>query len=124
MDVYICSPLKNAELNQSIAKNLKSHGISVYLPERHTNQTAGPDEIFRSNIEAIKKARIIIAVLKNYGRDFGFEIGFTYGLKKKIIGYAEDESYNDDFMIRGALDTIVSTIDLVVAHIKNLLGYD
>ena len=124
MDVYICSPLKNAELNQSIAKNLESQGISVFLPEYDTDQTTGPDEIFRSNVEAINNSKIIVAVLKDYGRDFGFELGYTFGMKKKIIGYAEDESYNDDFMIRGALDTIFSTIDRVVTHIKNLLGYD
>ena len=121
MDVYICSPLKNAELNQSIAKNLKSQGISVYLPEWHTDQNSGPDEIFRSNIEAIKKAKVIIAILKDYGKDFGFELGFTYGLKKNIIGYAEDQSYNNDFMIRGALDIIVSSIDQLIIHVMSQL---
>lgn len=119
--IYICSPLRLSKLNKTIAEYLKSHGISVYLPEIHTNQSASPDKIFQSNVEAIRNTKIVVAVLKDYGRDFGFEIGYAYGLGKKIIGYAEDERYEADTMIRGALDIVVPTIDSLVACIKDLL---
>lgn len=120
--VYICSPLRQFELNRTIAEYLKSHGISVYLPEIHTNQSGSPGKIFQSNVEAIRSTTIVVAVLKDYGKDFGFEIGYAYGLGKKIIGYAEDDHYEADTMIRGALDIVVQTIDLLVARIKDLLG--
>ncbi|MFX0203294.1 MAG: nucleoside 2-deoxyribosyltransferase [Candidatus Hodarchaeota archaeon] len=121
MSVYICSPIKLSELNKSITKALQSHKISVYLPEFHTNQNASPDRIFKSNVEAIRNTTIVVAVLKDYGRDFGFEIGYAYGLGKKIIGYAEDDCYEADTMIRGAIDIVAPTIDLLIARIKDLL---
>ena len=36
-------------------------------------------EIFKQNVELIKKADVFVAVLKNYGKDLTAEVGMAYG---------------------------------------------
>jgi len=120
MRVFISSSLKNKELNKKIAEVLEEHGFEVYLPQRDTPQSNDIETVFRANVEGIKKADVVVAVLINYGRDLGFEVGFAYGLGKPIIGLINDESYKEDKMIAGALTDTTKGLDELFYKIKKL----
>ena len=109
--IFISSSLKNRELNVEIAKLLEERGFKVYLPQRDTPQCKDVVVVFNANVKAIKEADIIIAVLINYGRDLGFEVGLAYGLGKPIIALANSKDYIKDKMIAGALTDVAYSMD-------------
>ena len=108
--IYICSRLKNRVLNRRITQFLESNEFAVHLPERDTPQS-DPDEIFTGNLNAIRTCDVLLAVLKGGGLDFGFEVGYAFGLGKPILGFLEDASYRDDPMLAGAISKTVSSIE-------------
>ncbi|RLF73179.1 hypothetical protein DRN48_04630 [Thermococci archaeon] len=109
-------------LTKRITEALEEHGFEVYLPQRDTPQSNDIETVFRANVEGIKRADVVVAVIINYGRDFGFEVGFVYGLGKPIIGLINDESYKGDKMIAGALTDTAKGLDELFYKIKSLAG--
>jgi nucleoside 2-deoxyribosyltransferase len=120
MRVFISSSLKNRQLNKRISEVLEEHGFEVYLPQRDTPQSNDIETVFRANIEGIKKADVVVAILINYGRDLGFEVGSAYVLGKPIIGLINDESYKEDKMIAGALNDVVKDLNELMQKLKRL----
>ncbi len=88
MTVYIdsrISPEWNANFNPELCKALEEQGINCYLPQRDTNQDGSREERFHQNIEGIKKSDIVLAVAFDESPNWGVEIGYAYGIKKKIV---------------------------------------
>ena len=116
--IYICSRLKNRVLNRRITKFLETKGFIVHLPERDTPQS-NPEEIFTGNLNAIRQCDLFLAVLKGGGLDFGFEVGFAFGLDKPILGYLENVSYREDPMLAGAISKTVSSLEELGEDLTN-----
>ena len=108
--IYICSRLKNQALNRRITNFLETNGFTVHLPERDTPQS-DPEEIFTGNLSAIQQCDLFLAVLKGGGLDFGFEVGYAFGLGKPILGFLEDVSYKEDPMLAGAIPKTVCSLE-------------
>lgn len=53
-----------------------------------------PDTLAENAVNAIINADIVIADLSNYSHGVGFELGYAYALKKKIITVANARSAN------------------------------
>jgi len=89
--------------------------VSVDVPKEKL-----PEEAFTNCIEHMNEADIIVADINIYGKDTAWEIGYCFGLNKKIIGYAKNEAYKRDFMVRGALTYITKDEEEIVQLIKKI----
>lgn len=90
-DVYIDSTLHNEwniKFNPQLSSALENKGLSVYLPQRDTNQD-NRESIFYANKEAIDKSLVIIAVAQNESPNWGVEVAYGYATNKTVIGIAE-----------------------------------
>ncbi len=90
-DVYIDSTLRNdwnVKFNPQLCDDLEEKGIPCYLPQRDTNQDSTHDSIFQENINGIKNADILLAIANNESPNWGVELGYAYGLGKKIVALA------------------------------------
>ena len=86
-------------------------GFNVLCAATHSPQDRTPKEIFETNVELIRKSDVLVAVLKDYGKDLTWEVGFAYGMKMPTIGidYNVQES---DVMTYYSLDKIIKPEDL------------
>jgi nucleoside 2-deoxyribosyltransferase len=90
--VYLCSTLKfewNRAFNPRLTQALEARGLSVYLPQRDTNQGGGAETIFKENFAAMRNATILLAVAKNASPNWGAEVGYCAGLGKIVVVLAE-----------------------------------
>ena len=117
--IYICSRLKNRSLNQRITNFLESSGFKVHLPGRDTPQH-NRDVIFTGNLIAIQKCDTFLAILKGGGLDFAFEVGYAFGLGKPILGFTEDDSYEDSLMLAGALSKTFKSFNELEKEISKI----
>ena len=88
--IYIDSTLKNewnVKFNPSLCSALEERGFSCYLPQRDTNQL-DREKIFDSNKDAIKAADVITAIANNESPNWGVEVGYAFGLQKRIVAVA------------------------------------
>jgi len=108
-DIYICSSLRNHELNTGLCQFLESEQFTVYNPGRDTPQDSSQQAIFETNCNAINNSKIILAVLDYFGKDFGFEIGYARATGKIIVGYLTGELSDNSTMILQAIPDIVSS---------------
>ena len=119
--VYVSSSLRNKELNREVADVLEHSGYSVYLPQRDAPATGSSADVFASNIEALRRADVVVAVLVNYGRDLAFELGFAHALGKPIIALAETSEYLRDEMIANSITKVVKTLGELRDELRNTL---
>jgi nucleoside 2-deoxyribosyltransferase len=84
MLIYLASPHRNQEINYALYIFLLKCGYDCFLPEKDTPQNADKLTV-DSNIQAIRKADIVLAVGKNIGNDTAWEVGFSKGLEKPVI---------------------------------------
>jgi len=117
-DAYICSSLRNKGINTDLRRFLEDEGLVVYDPGRDTPQNSKPRVIFRTNCQAITDSRVIIAVLDYFGKDFGFEIGFSLARGKTLVGYLSGKLDSDSVMVLQAIPLIVSTFSELLNFIK------
>jgi nucleoside 2-deoxyribosyltransferase len=84
--------------------------------------TAG---VFRADIEAIRRASIIVAVLDGRTIDEGvaFELGFAHALSKRCIGLQSDVRrllpFGNNPMIDGALEATLPSVDALLSHLRS-----
>lgn len=91
MQIYINSTIHhdwNVKFNPELCKALEEKGITCHLPQRDTNQKGIEEERFRQNTEGIKNADIMLVVASNESPNWGVELGYAYGLEKKIVALA------------------------------------
>lgn len=113
-DIYIISTIHhewNLKFNSDLCEALEIHGISVYLPQRDTNQKAKPAAKFAQNAKAMKSSRVIVAVAENETPNWGAEVGYCHGLGKRVIAIANKDHFIP-LMASGMIDTIIRAKDL------------
>ena len=128
--VYFAAALFNEgerEYNLKIASILESYGYEVFLPQRdgyNPDTLKGKtdeeiiDIIFKDDVEQIKKADILFAVLDGAVPDEGMciEIGMAYANGKRCYGIRNDlraaeRGFDLNIMITGCFDKIFKDTD-------------
>ncbi len=99
-NVYLAAPLfseAECDFNSRLRDELEGIGMSVFLPQEHSNKIdseldARQESIFSKNVAAIDKADILVAVLDGVDVDSGtaWEIGYAHALGKPVYGLRTD----------------------------------
>jgi nucleoside 2-deoxyribosyltransferase len=128
--LYFASPLFNPiekRFNESTADALATY-FDVYLPQRDGGLLvemvkqgvaieAAAEHVFRGDIEAIRQADVLVAVLDGRTIDEGvaFELGVAYSIGKTCIGIQTDVRRllitGNNPMVEGALGFISTSVE-------------
>ncbi len=126
MKLYIAVPLFNEmerSRNEEITSMIEVAGIDTYLPqrdggvfsqmlERGMNIEQVRHQIFKEDVEAIKKSDGILCLLDGRVPDEGMcvELGIAYALGKQCTGYRTDsrvsESEGMNIILEGCLEKV------------------
>lgn len=93
--IYFAAPLFTVGerlQNEIIVKCLRDFGDNqIWLPQETEQQAATANAIFRSDVQGLNWAEVIVGCMDNPDPDSGtcFEVGYTF-LKKPIILYRTD----------------------------------
>ena len=129
-DLFITSTLHadwNVSFNPKLCEALEKRGINCHLPQRDTNQHGTKEDIFLQNINGIKNSKKVLGVALNESVNWGGEIGFAFGINKKIIAL-KTKNHEIPLMLRymvsdylevDDIDDIESYIDQLIEKIKN-----
>jgi len=99
-NIYLAAPLfsdAECDFNSMLRDELEGIGMSVFLPQEHSNDSdskrdARQEYIFSKNVAAIDTADILVAVLDGVDVDSGtaWEIGYAHALDKPVYGLRTD----------------------------------
>lgn len=124
MRIYFAGPLfTQAERawNHRIALGLRLLGHDVFLPQVEVKalETLHADAIFRIDVDGVKAADAVVAVLDGADADSGtsFECGLAYGLGIPIIAVRTDFRGGGDALPGQKLGTINLMLSQAVAAI-------
>ena len=133
--LYIAAPLfSQAEktFNKRLKKALSPY-FDVYLPQEDgklivnmlkngISFSAASKEIFKNDIETIRKTDILLIVLDGRNVDEGasVELGYAFCLGKQCIGYSTDPR---TLLPDGQNPMISCCLETAVQNIKELLNY-
>lgn len=100
MRVYYAGPLFSSaerEWNAELARRLRAAGHEVFLPQDQ-EKGRGAAAIFRTDVEGINWADVIVAVMDGPDPDSGtaWECGYAYGRKPVILVRTDSRLTGDD----------------------------
>ena len=112
--VYIAGPLfddHERSYLESISTIFEERGYKTFLPHRDAGVVKGEytedikDQIFNTDIEALNKASIVVALLTGRDVDSGTaaEIGYAFAKEKTIIGIDANNVKFLNIFVRGLL---------------------
>ncbi len=136
--VYLAGPLfSDAErtFNEMLTRTLEKW-VDVYLPQRDGGlmsemvRSAIPSDVaarrvFRGDMNAIREADYLIAILDGRAIDEGvaFELGVGYMLSKRCVGLQTDSrrlaSWGNNPMIAGALELVFHSVEDLLLWIRS-----
>lgn len=136
--IYLAGPLfSDAErtFNEMLTNKLEEWA-DVYLPQRDGGLMSemvrdgvppklAANRVFRGDIDAIKRADYLIAILDGRAIDEGvaFELGVGYASAKRCIGIQTDSrrlaSWGNNPMISGALEEVFLSVEALVAWLQS-----
>ena len=134
--VYIAGPLFNKHEQkylEEIADTLESNGYDCFLPHRDlpvdpevlegvdmSQETK--DFIFQTDLAALQKADIIVALITGQDIDSGTccEIGYSYAMKKPVIAIDAYERRYRNLFVEGMLTTTINDTDQLLDTIENI----
>ncbi len=122
--IYIDSTLKhdwNVKFNPELCAALEEQGFTCYLPQRNTDQAGSREGVFQQNTSGIRDADVLLAVASNESPNWGVEVGYAYGLGKKIVALATTE-HPIPLMAKYMMNDVVETEDLddIPSYIERL----
>ena len=98
--IYLAAPLfsqAEQDFNKNLAAKLKARHFDVFLPQEigDTDENRGCQEhesIFSRNIQAIKGADILLAIVDGADADSGtsWEMGYARGIGKPVVAFRTD----------------------------------
>lgn len=112
--VYIDSTLKhewNRAFNPRLCAALEERGVECHLPQRDTHQEGDKPGIWRQNTDAIRALPVLLAVSANESPNWGVEVGFAYGLEKRLVALAP-RGHDVPLMGLHMFDVVVHADDL------------
>ena len=113
-NIFITSTLHsdwNEAFNPKLCEVLELKGLHCHLPQRDTNQVGPFEDKFQQNIKGIKDAQKLLCIAENESVNWGGEVGFAYGIKKKIIALKNKE-HEIPLMLRYMITDTVEVDDL------------
>ena len=99
MRLFLAAPLfsdAERDFNLRVATELRKKGFEVWLAQEHKfvehDSMEGKRAIFEEDLEALKRADLILAVLDGVDVDTGvaFEMGYAHALGKHIFALKTD----------------------------------
>jgi nucleoside 2-deoxyribosyltransferase len=109
--VFLCTPHKLGDLNHELIARIKAVGFEVLCAVTHSPQDAAKSDMFKTNVDLIDRSDVLVAILKDYGKDLTWEVGYAYGKKMPTIG-VDYNALDTDVMTYFSLDKIVKPEDL------------
>lgn len=98
---------------------LENFGFKVFSP-LHDVGMGEPDEVVGPDLEGLKDADIIVAVLDGLDSGTLFEVGYAISMGKKVVGFCQNETKESLTMILGSggfvYDDFLTTIYHLVWH--------
>lgn len=142
MDVYFAAPLfsqAERDFNETVCDRLEAAGHSVFLPQRDGFESRsdllekpGIDthedvqrEIFRIDSEAVREARLVVAILDGQVPDEGVavEIGIAHETDTPIVGCKTDRRNEKlNAMVAGPIETVVDSPAVLVETVTDVLA--
>jgi len=136
--LYFASPLfsmAELEFNIKIVEMIQPY-FEIFLPQRDgglirdkieegENHIAASMEIFSSDIDAMKKCNVLLAVLDGRTIDEGvaFEIGYSFGIGKQCFGLKTDNRVllpsGNNPMIEQSLKKVFSNTEALITWAKS-----
>ena len=137
--VYFAAPLftpQERAFNEHLARQLEQF-FHVFLPQRDgqllpgkeldsTAYSALADHVFRTDVEAIRRADTLFAVLDGRTIDEGVavEVGMAHALEKQCVGFWSDARvllpHGINPMVRGAIQTLLRSESEFRSWLSNL----
>lgn len=99
--IYLAGPLftvAEQNFNAALARVLESHGFEVWLPQEHEPRRKTAKAIFRTDVEALNWADVVIACMDGPDPDSGtaWECGYAFAKGKPIVCYRTDFRISGD----------------------------
>ena len=134
--VYIAGPLFNKHEQkylEEIAEVLESNGYECFLP--HRDQTVDPEElkgvdmsqetkdiIFQTDLDALSKADITVALITGQDIDSGTcsELGYSIAMKKPVLAIDAYERRYRNLFVEGMLTKTINDTNELLKEIKKL----
>lgn len=125
--LYLAGKIGYVEAHESLRKQLtKRIDCEIFLPHEFVAldipKEKLPLEAFKKCVDHINKADAVIADITIYGKDTAWEIGYCYGIRKKVIGFVRNNKYKKDFMIKGSLFCIARNKEEIVKMIRKIVS--
>lgn len=122
LTVYLAGPfftMSQRWLVHEFYDALLAIGLEVFSPF-HDVGPGGPEEVVEPDIEGLKKADLVLAILDCLDSGTLFEVGYATSLGKPIVGFCENEPPERLTMLQGSGATVyndfVTTIYQIVWH--------
>jgi nucleoside 2-deoxyribosyltransferase len=129
--VYIAGPLfTESERNylEKIEKAINELGYETYLPHRDggifKRGESKSEDFFKKDIEAIKKCKILVAVLNGSDVDSGtsWELGFAFSKAITIYGLLDDTRKPSKDLLNPMISSSISKIACSMEELKIILS--
>ena len=138
--IYIAGPLftlAELEFNKKLAEEIKNkmENVNIILPQEEAikifSKGGSLQDIFKMSLYSIYKSNYVVAVLDGPDADSGtsFEMGYAFGLGKKIIGirtdFRESEDAGVNLMLSKSVDHFirVKSTETSIDEIANKIAY-
>ena len=136
-NIYVAGPLFNAHERsylEDIVFELEKNGYECFLPHRDQSgiddcELEGTDmsditkkKIFNNDLDALKEADIIVALITGQDIDSGTsaEIGYTYANGKPVIAISASERRYRNLFVEGMIINTVNDVNEIIPVIKKL----
>lgn len=127
MRIYFAGPLftqAERSWNELVARELGNAGFEVFLPQTEVKAipTLNADAIFQVDVDGVRSADVIVAVLDGADPDSGtcFECGLAYALGIPIVAVRTDFRAGGDALPGQKLATINLMLSQAASEIVNL----
>lgn len=113
-DIFITSTFRNdwnRTFNLRLTEMFEAQGLTVFLPQRDSEQLGNRKETFLQDVAGIDQCKMIVAVgSQTQTANWGFEIGYAY--QKKPIIVITDQEHPVELMPEGAVNKIITVENL------------
>ena len=126
VQVYLSGPiihshLRKDEFYRTVVDSLEARGISVFAPQ--FLGPASPDEIYRRDVENVRKADFLVAEVSNPSLGVGMELMLAITLKQPILMFYDKNAGPLSKMVVGAEGKAIleySTMEEVAGMLSTL----
>lgn len=124
-DIFITGTFRNEwnkEFNLRLAEMFEAQGLTVFLPQRDSEQIGNRKETFLQDVAGIDQCKMIVAIgSKTQTANWGFEIGYAY--QKKPIIVITDQEHPVELMPEGAVNKIITVenLDAIDEYFEELI---